>query len=326
VALGDSFTEGLYDVAPDGSHRGWADRVAQRLAGLTPDFRYANLAVRGRLLRQIVDEQVPVALQMRPALVSFCGGANDVLRRRANMGDLARRFEEAVAALRASGADVLLFTLGQPSRRHRAARGLDRRFAALNAIVEQVAGSYGCLLIPTGEAEIFDDHRVWCDDRLHLNAEGHARVAGAVLEYLGLGDAAWRKPLSPALRPKPLGQILLGDLMWTRRHYAPWVYRRLRGISTGHEVLPKRPILQRLVEPLDEVFGDGLGGGTVAGGVGGGLSGALGDALGGGLGGGLSGALGDALGGGLGGGLSAALGDAFGDALAGGADPAVADG
>jgi lysophospholipase L1-like esterase len=267
VALGDSFTEGLYDFAPDGSHRGWADRVAQRLAGLTPDFRYANLAVRGRLLGEIVDEQVPVALSMQPALVSFCGGANDVLRRRADMLRMADRFEQAVAALRGAGADVLLFSLGRPSRRHRVARGLDRRFAALNEIVEHVTGRYGCLLVPTGEAEIFDDHRVWCDDRLHLNAEGHARVAGAALERLGLGDAAWRDPLLPPLPPKPLRHAVLGDLLWTRQHYAPWVYRRIRGTSTGQQIPPKRPVLQRLTDPLDDVlddvfgdvFGDGLG-------------------------------------------------------------------
>jgi lysophospholipase L1-like esterase len=264
VALGDSFTEGLYDPAPAGGHWGWADRVAQRLAVLLPDFRYANLAVRGRLLGQIVDEQVPVALQMKPALVSLCGGANDVLRRRVDVATLARHFEEAVATLRAEGADVLLFSLGHPSRRHRVARGLDRRFAALNEIVEHVAGRYGCLLVPTGDAEVFDDHRLWCDDRLHLNAEGHVRVAGAVLERLGLGDDAWRNPLLPPLPPKPLHHVVLGDVLWTRQHFAPWMYRRIRGISTGMDIPPKRPVLQRLADPLDvldDVFGEQFSGG-----------------------------------------------------------------
>ncbi|GAA2905465.1 hypothetical protein GCM10020220_113400 [Nonomuraea rubra] len=74
VALGDSFTEGLNDPGPDGHYRGWADRVAERLAADDPSFRYANLAVRGKLLDQIVAEQVPLAVDMAPDLISFCAG------------------------------------------------------------------------------------------------------------------------------------------------------------------------------------------------------------------------------------------------------------
>jgi hypothetical protein len=45
-----------------------------------PGLRYANLAVRGKLLRQIVAEQVPAAVAMSPSLVSIAGGGNDILR------------------------------------------------------------------------------------------------------------------------------------------------------------------------------------------------------------------------------------------------------
>src|SRR5215475_764137 len=79
VAVGDSFTEGMNDLRPDGTFRGWADLVAARLAAerargtadgradapsAKGDFGYANLAVRGRLFHAIVDEQVPVALSL----------------------------------------------------------------------------------------------------------------------------------------------------------------------------------------------------------------------------------------------------------------------
>ena len=82
VAVGDSFTEGMNDAYPDGSYRGWADLVATRLAAEAgPDFGYANLAIRGRLFPGVVAEQVPAALAMKPDLVSFAAGGNDVLRR-----------------------------------------------------------------------------------------------------------------------------------------------------------------------------------------------------------------------------------------------------
>src|SRR5882757_3072610 len=66
VAVGDSFTEGMNDRLPDGTFRGWADRLAGMLAAGQPEFQYANLAVRGKMLAEIVDEQVPVALEAQP--------------------------------------------------------------------------------------------------------------------------------------------------------------------------------------------------------------------------------------------------------------------
>src|ERR1035438_6794190 len=65
VAIGDSFTEGLHDPGPDGQYLGWADRVAAALARRQPGFRYANLAIRGKLLGQVIDEQLPRAIEMR---------------------------------------------------------------------------------------------------------------------------------------------------------------------------------------------------------------------------------------------------------------------
>jgi hypothetical protein len=47
VAIGDSTTEGLWDPSRSRGYRGWADRLAERLAETDPTVRYANLAVRG---------------------------------------------------------------------------------------------------------------------------------------------------------------------------------------------------------------------------------------------------------------------------------------
>ena len=80
VALGDSSTEGLEDdLGPDGRHLGWADRVAAALAAPEGGLRYANLAVRGRLLDQVV-AQIPDALDLRLAdrLAVFNAGVREV--------------------------------------------------------------------------------------------------------------------------------------------------------------------------------------------------------------------------------------------------------
>src|SRR5688572_17824734 len=56
VALGDSFTEGVGDddLSSPNAVRGWADRVAEQLARARPGLAYANLAIRGRLLPQVL--------------------------------------------------------------------------------------------------------------------------------------------------------------------------------------------------------------------------------------------------------------------------------
>ncbi|MGO3886984.1 MAG: SGNH/GDSL hydrolase family protein, partial [Mycetocola sp.] len=82
VAIGDSFTEGIGDPEPSapGGNRGWADRVAEQLSRGVDDFAYANLAVRGKLIAQIATAQIEPALDLRPDLITFSAGGNDVLR------------------------------------------------------------------------------------------------------------------------------------------------------------------------------------------------------------------------------------------------------
>lgn len=248
VALGDSFTEGLDDPRGDGSYRGWADRVAEALAAEQPGFRYANLAVRGRLVGDIVREQVPAAVRMRPALVSLVGGVNDILRPRVDLATVGLQLEDAVRRLRESGADVLLLVGVDPSRRSRLMQRLMPRIHTLNEIVETTAAAYGCRVASLWQAEVFDDERLWSLDRLHLSTEGHRRVAAAVLESLGHGDDAWREPLPVAAAgaPPSRGQALRADARWARQHFGPWLARRVQGKSSGDGVTAKRPDLTPL--------------------------------------------------------------------------------
>ena len=79
------------------------------------DFGYANLAVRGRKLADVVGPQLEDALSLQPDLVSIVGGGNDILRPKADLDGLAARLEAAVARIRATGADVLMATPVDPA-------------------------------------------------------------------------------------------------------------------------------------------------------------------------------------------------------------------
>lgn len=112
VAVGDSFTEGVGDPGPDGALVGWADRFAVLLADRRPegDFNYTNLAVRGKLLDQIMEDQLTRAVELAPDLVSFCAGGNDILRPGTDPDEVAERFERAISALTAVAGTVMVTT------------------------------------------------------------------------------------------------------------------------------------------------------------------------------------------------------------------------
>ncbi len=242
VALGDSFTEGVADLGVNDVYYGWADRLAGKLADkyCTPDepLRYANLAIRGRLLTQMVDEQVPRALELNPALVSFAGGINDAMRGSFDLDVKATELEYAVRELRSGGHDVLLFAFGDPGRNSKVMGLIRDRFAGLRSATLAIAEAYDCYLVDFWDKEIFDDPGIWDADRLHLNPRGHALVADAAMQALGWGNSDWLVPNGEIVRAN-LPARALGHMSWAKNHGWPWVSRRLRGASSGDGISAK---------------------------------------------------------------------------------------
>lgn len=246
IALGDSFSEGLNDPDParPGEYRGWADRLAEHLsAAAGREVEYANLAIRGRLLPGVIDEQVPVALSAEPDLVSLIAGGNDLLRPGGDPDSIASLLEEAVVRLRAAGADVLLAT-GNDPRQTPIIRRIRGRVAVFNANIWSIAARHGAFVLDQWGSAWLQDFRMWDADRIHLTSEGHRRMALAAATALGVpvvdaGD--WRTPLPP-LPPRPLRTAVGEEAAWVRGFVAPWVGRRLRGTSSGDGRTAKRPV------------------------------------------------------------------------------------
>ncbi len=252
VAIGDSFTEGLHDPGPDGGYLGWADRVAGALAQRQPGFRYANLAIRGKLLGQVIAEQLPRAIEMAPDLVSLAAGGNDILSG-SDVDVLAAAFEPAVATLQAAGCRVLIFT-GFDPRTFPVIRLLRGRIAAYNMHLRGIADACGCDLVDLWSMRALNDARAWSPDRLHLTPDGHRRVALRTCEVLGVPVTQdWRVPL-PALEVSANSSgrarwlaARRADARWTTQYAMPWVRRRLGGTSSGDGLLAKRPDLLALL-------------------------------------------------------------------------------
>ena len=243
IALGDSITEGLCDGSrvPGGQYRGWADRLAMLLAYARSGgqrFRYANLAVRSRRVRHVIEEQIPRALELEPDLVSVLIGANDLVKWQTDPQRLADSLAVGIRTLRAAGCDVLLVTPFLPRRR--IARLLARRFAAYSAHLRVIAEETGSILLDLEAHPEIGDLELWADDAVHLRTQGHRVLAYRAAEALGVPDAEALGDLDAALHAageEPPSH--LGGLAWARMHGLPWLLRRLAGRTAGDGRAPK---------------------------------------------------------------------------------------
>lgn len=241
VAIGDSFTEGIGDPEPGspGGFRGWADRVAEVLSSQAPDFAYANLAIRGRLMDQIFDQQIEPALALHPDLISISAGGNNIIRPGSDPDMVAARLDEAVGRLRRDDATVIVFT--GPDIGATPVLGRTRgKVAIFNENIHALAKKHDAVVADMWSLRVLTDPRMWAPDRLHFSPIGHNTIARMVLDTLGVENEL--TPFSPDPLPAvSWRQARADDLGWAREHLVPWVIRRLRKRSSGDFINPKRP-------------------------------------------------------------------------------------
>lgn len=241
VAIGDSFTEGIGDPEPQnpGGNRGWADRVAEVLSSQTDGFSYANLAIRGRLLQQIADEQVDAALALRPDLITISAGGNDIIRPNTDPDDVAARLEATVERLRSNSATVVLFN-GPDIGTTPVLGRMRGKVAIYNENLRAVAQRHDAIVADMWALTELRDKQMWAPDRLHFSPLGHHVVATMVLDSIGVQHGL--EPFQPEPIPAATWrQARVDDIGWAREHLVPWVVRRVRHQSSGDNITAKRP-------------------------------------------------------------------------------------
>jgi lysophospholipase L1-like esterase len=249
VALGDSQSEGLWDGDDASGVYGFADRLAVHLNSLQPGVQYANLAIRGKRIRDVINDQLPLALAMEPDLITSCIGMNDVTRP-------GRLFERALADLEylhdrlaQTGATVVTTTFPDLKQILPAGRIIAGRVLEINDVIRSAALRHGFRLVDLYGASSMIDPDTWSVDRVHGSSRGHALFAAAAAEALGLPGSshAWAiaRPdvVLPGFRSRMYSQA-----MWTQSLLMPWLWRHFRGISSGDGRGPKRPALEGVDE------------------------------------------------------------------------------
>jgi lysophospholipase L1-like esterase len=247
VAIGDSQTEGLWDGDDVVGLIGFADRFAAMVDAIHPGLQYANLAIRGKLVADVLHEQVPQALAMQPDLVTVCAGMNDVIQP-------GRKFDQALlnlgriyAALAESGATVVTTTFPNVAELVPLGRIVSPRVARMNRIIRTAADRYGFALIDLYTATCMRDAENWTIDRFHASPRGHLLFAAAAAEAINLPGSNHDWALSTSVpAPASFRTRAYEQLRWTQDLFMPWFWRRLRGYSSAHGRIPKRPQLELL--------------------------------------------------------------------------------
>ncbi len=244
VAIGDSSTEGLEDPDEAGGYRGWADRLAERVAEVQGGLLYANLGVRGKQSREIREEQLGPALAMKPDLATVFAGSNDILKYSFDAGTLRVELERMMEALVAVNAVVLTFTLPDLTGVIPIGRFLAPRIRAMNHAIRKAAASTGVRVVDFAAHSVGSDPRLWSEDRFHVNGEGHARIAAALAQALRLPgtDDAWQQPLPETDRRNPWTR-LTESWSWYRHHLLGHL-RPGRNFEEQHQA--KRPQLEAM--------------------------------------------------------------------------------
>lgn len=260
VTIGDSVNEGLWDPVdtsldmtkyenqmahPNTPLFGWADRLAGHLsrrrvdAGLSP-VMYASLAVRGKLIRNIVDVQLPQALALHPDLLIMDGGGNDILRPGASVERVLKYIAYGLEQARSAGADIIYCLANQPQLR--SVRGAAADYSArLHSLLQR----YDCYEVDVWDYPNMTDPRLWSQDTIHPSPECDERVAQIALIGLGLGaDPAWVDQLRAPLpqNARPITKRVRRGHRWIHDYGYPWVERRLTGVSSGDGRHGKRPV------------------------------------------------------------------------------------
>ncbi|MGO1874901.1 SGNH/GDSL hydrolase family protein [Agrococcus casei] len=235
IAIGDSFSEGYGDEIEHGHPRGWTDLLAAQLATAQGhDVEYANLAIRGRKIGAIMREQLEVAISMQPDLITINGGGNDIMRPRVSAEWVSSQLLIAARRVLAAGITPVVVSGANPSGVMPLGRVMQRRGDALANEVRLWANALDVAYIDNwGDARLIDGV-YWSEDRLHLNARGHAIVAGNVVRALEVGDGDHWPELASLTTAE--GRM---DARYWRQFVGPWIGRRLTGRSSGDGRAPK---------------------------------------------------------------------------------------
>lgn len=183
AVVGDSLSAGTGDPTPGYRDEGWSDRVAGVLRSVRPDLDYLNVSENGATTAQTLEKQAARMLEFSPDLLHLPCGANDIVRRRPDFGEIERTLRQMYDLAKGTGALLTTFTLG---RAYVVPVFSDwtERVAAVNAIVRGLASEYDAIVVDMWDHPVNDRDNLLSADRIHFSTSGQAVMAAEVVRKL----------------------------------------------------------------------------------------------------------------------------------------------
>lgn len=183
AVVGDSLSAGTGDPTPGYRDQGWSDRVAGVLRSVRPELDYLNVSENGATTAQTLEKQAARMLEFSPDLLHLPCGANDIVRRRPDFGEIERTLRQMYDLAKGTGALLTTFTLG---RAYVVPVFSDwtERVAAVNEIVRGLAAEYDAIVVDMWDHPVNDRDNLLSADRIHFSTAGQAVMAAEVVKKL----------------------------------------------------------------------------------------------------------------------------------------------
>ncbi|MGW3204075.1 SGNH/GDSL hydrolase family protein [Streptomyces sp. NPDC001135] len=181
--IGDSLSAGTGDPTPGYQDLGWSDRVAGVLRAVRPDLEYLNVSETGATTAQTLENQAARMAEFSPDLLHVPCGANDIVRRRPDFGEIERTLRRMYDLAKGTGALLTTFTLGR-AYVVPAFPDWPERITAVNEIVRGLASAYDAVVVDMWDHPVNDRGNLLSEDRIHFSASGQAVMAAEVVKRL----------------------------------------------------------------------------------------------------------------------------------------------
>jgi lysophospholipase L1-like esterase len=183
AVIGDSLSAGTGDPSPGYASMGWADRVADTLRRVHPDLAYLNIAQNGATTAQALENQADRMVDFAPDLLHLPCGANDIVRRVPDFGDIEQTLRDMYRLAAGTGAQPMTFTLGKayvvpvfPD--------WDERVRKVNDITRCLAAEYDAFVVDMWDHPVNERPNLLSADRIHFSASGQTVMAAEVVKLL----------------------------------------------------------------------------------------------------------------------------------------------
>ncbi|MFF4713234.1 SGNH/GDSL hydrolase family protein [Streptomyces eurythermus] len=183
AVIGDSLSAGTGDKSAGYGDQGWSDRFAHILRQVRPGLAYLNTAVNGATTVDTLAHQADAMREFAPDLLHLPCGANDLLRRAPDFGEIERNLRTMYGLAAATGALLTTFTLGRsyvvpvfPDWRE--------RVLTLNDLTRTLAAEYGAVVVDMWDHPVNSRENLLSADRVHFSTSGQAVMAGEMVRAL----------------------------------------------------------------------------------------------------------------------------------------------